>query len=52
MTIRSGGRPRDNRSTQQAHPADESKFPKPWEADPRRPQANGNGGKGNGKGYG
>jgi UPF0755 protein len=52
MTIRSGGRPRDNRSTQQAHPADESKFPKPWEADPRRPQGNGNGGKGNGKGYG
>jgi UPF0755 protein len=52
MTIRSGGRPRDSRPAQQAHPANEGTFAEPWEPDYRRPRGNGNGGKGNGNGYG
>ena len=58
MTIRSGGRPRDSRSGQQAHPAKEGTFAEPWEPDYRRPRGNGNGGNGgnslggNGGGYG
>jgi UPF0755 protein len=52
MTIRSGGRPRDSRPAQQAHPANEGTFAEPREPDYRRPRGNGNGGKGNGNGYG
>jgi UPF0755 protein len=49
MTIRSGGRPRDGRQTQQAHPADAGTFDEAWEPDYKRPRANGKGG---GNGYG
>jgi UPF0755 protein len=55
MTIRSGGRPRDNRQAQQAHPANEGTFEKPWEPEYRRPRGSGKGGNGNGSnggGYG
>jgi peptidoglycan lytic transglycosylase G len=55
MTIRSGGRPRDNRRAQQAHPAqpvEERTTAKPWEPEYARPRGGGNGGKGNGNGYG
>ena len=47
MTIRSGGRPRDN----QAHPADHGSYAEPWEPEYRRPTRNGNG-NGHGNGYG
>jgi UPF0755 protein len=49
MTLRSGGRPRDTRRAQQAHPADADNAAEPRE-DYKRPRGNGNGGKGNGKG--
>ena len=52
MTIRSGGRPRDNRPAQQAHPIKQETSPEPPQPDFRLPRGNGNGGKGGGNGYG
>jgi UPF0755 protein len=52
MTIRSGGRPRDNRPAQQAHPIKQETSPEPPQSDFRLPRGNGNGGKGGGNGYG
>lgn len=56
MTIRSGGRPRDNRKAQQAHPAQarpaaEGTRGDPWEPEYAKPRG-GNGGNGYGNGYG
>jgi UPF0755 protein len=54
MTIRSGGRPRDSRRAQQAHPAQpvqDTTTAKPWEPEYARPRGGGKGGKGNGNGY-
>jgi UPF0755 protein len=47
MTIRSGGRPRDER---QAHPMVEPTHDEPWEPDYRRSSGNGSGPNGNGYG--
>jgi len=52
MTIRSGGRPRDNRPAQQAHPIKQETSAEPPSPDFRLPRGNGNGGKGGGNGYG
>jgi UPF0755 protein len=52
MTIRSGGRPRDNRPAQQAHPIKQETSSEPPPPDFRLPRGNGNGGKGGGNGYG
>ena len=52
MTIRSGGRPRDSRKAQQAHPIKPETSPEPSQPDFRLPRGNGNGGKGGGNGYG
>ena len=52
MTIRSGGRPRDSRKAQQAHPIQQEKAPEPSPPDYRLPRGNGNGGKSGGNGYG
>ena len=52
MTIRSGGRPRDSRKTQQAHPIKQEAPPEPSQPDYRLPRGNGNGGKSGGNGYG
>lgn len=52
MTIRSGGRPRDSRKAQQAHPINEGISAEPSPPDYRLPRGNGNGGKGGGNGYG
>jgi UPF0755 protein len=52
MTIRSGGRPRDSRKAQQAHPIKQETPPEPTQPDFRLPRGNGNGGKGGGNGYG
>jgi UPF0755 protein len=52
MTIRSGGRPRDSRKAQQAHPIKQEAPPEPSQPDYRLPRGNGNGGKGGGNGYG
>jgi UPF0755 protein len=56
MTIRSGGRPRDNRNAQQAHPAQarpsaEGARGDPWEPEYTKPRG-GNGGNGSRNGYG
>jgi UPF0755 protein len=57
MTIRSGGRPRDSRNAQQAHPAaahpaTDSTHVAPWEPAYDKPRGSGRGGNGNGNGYG
>jgi UPF0755 protein len=58
MTIRSGGRPRDTRDTQQAHPADHETYEKAWEPeygsarDVGYGSRRGRNGSGNGNGYG
>jgi UPF0755 protein len=56
MTIRSGGRPRDNRNAQQAHPAQarpaaDGTRGEPWEPEYAKPRG-GKGGNGYGNGYG
>ena len=51
MTLRSGGRPRDSRPAQQAHPINQKPPTEPSQPEFRPPRGNGNGGKG-GNGYG